>query len=38
MTDFLKPKPAGSAVELVDETSSYLKIRPLKRSPTSDDD
>ncbi|XP_023223549.1 tigger transposable element-derived protein 1-like [Centruroides sculpturatus] len=34
MTDFLKPKPTGSAMELVDETSSDLEIRPVKRSRT----
>ncbi|XP_067140791.1 tigger transposable element-derived protein 1-like [Centruroides vittatus] len=32
MTDFLQPKPTGSAVELVDETSSDLEIRPVKHS------
>ncbi|XP_067120126.1 tigger transposable element-derived protein 1-like [Centruroides vittatus] len=34
MTDFLKPKPTRSAVELDDETSSDLEIRPVKHSRT----
>ncbi|GFY74864.1 hypothetical protein TNIN_50641 [Trichonephila inaurata madagascariensis] len=32
MTDILKPKPTGSAMEFVDETSSNHVIRPVKRS------